>query len=331
MNKQSTESSHKKIIITGLLVSSIFIFLFLKDTNWKTIIEEITKANIYILSIALLSKFFGFIFMTERIRTILRPIYKFQFLDSFTGVAVGFTGNNILPFRIGELLKTKFFSHKSGARFSKCFPVLIFERLLDATCLMILVFIAVPYLVNAKFDFIALSLLCSGISVFYICLVLVAKSPSKTKSIANIVINKFPEKLSSRLTSTIHSIIDAIKMIHSPSRLLLALLLSLGYWLTQILSVYIWLIAFNLSLPWFAPIVVLIFVSLGNFLPSAPSNIGTYHYFLAFALSMLGVNNDTAVSVAIIGHAISIFPFTILFIPLCLHFILSHYKNIDEK
>jgi uncharacterized membrane protein YbhN (UPF0104 family) len=77
-------------------------------------------------------------------------------------------------------------------------------------------------------------------------------------------------------------------------------------------SLRIVMAAFGLELPFYAPAVVLAVTALGTALPSSPAFVGTYHYFSALGISVLGVEEATAASFALVAHAVAFVPFTLV-------------------
>jgi uncharacterized membrane protein YbhN (UPF0104 family) len=96
---------------------------------------------------------------------------------------------------------------------------------------------------------------------------------------------------------------------------LTATIVTVGYWAATLGSTQIWLWAFDLSLPWYAPLVITSFLAFGTFLPSSPGFVGTYHYFAAASLRVFGVAEPTAIAFGVVGHAMAIVPFTVLGVP----------------
>lgn len=95
--------------------------------------------------------------------------------------------------------------------------------------------------------------------------------------------------------------------------------LSVGIWLMSAASVHVWFWAFDLKLPVHAALVVVGFLAFGTALPSAPGFVGAYHYFVVLALTKVyGVDPVQAAAVALVGHAVTVVPVTIVGLPLLL-------------
>ena len=86
------------------------------------------------------------------------------------------------------------------------------------------------------------------------------------------------------------------------------LALSVAVWFTSVLNNYLLIRAFNLEVPWLAAAVVLMILQVGISLPSAPATLGLFEYLVVLALSLFGVDDNTALSYGLLLHAIVLLP-----------------------
>jgi uncharacterized membrane protein YbhN (UPF0104 family) len=74
--------------------------------------------------------------------------------------------------------------------------------------------------------------------------------------------------------------------------------------------------AFNLlstyQLAWYVGLVVLVVTTVSIVIPSTPGYVGTYHYLCQLSLMMFGVPASEALSFAVVAHAVSIVPVTVI-------------------
>ncbi|MCK5329332.1 MAG: flippase-like domain-containing protein, partial [Candidatus Latescibacteria bacterium] len=98
------------------------------------------------------------------------------------------------------------------------------------------------------------------------------------------------------------------------------------YAIVALLSVLVWacyaglffvtLYAFDFvetyHLPWSASLVVLVITTVSIVVPSSPGYVGTYHWLCMVALRLFGVSESPALSFAIVAHAISVLPVSLV-------------------
>ena len=63
----------------------------------------------------------------------------------FPVVVIGYMANNLLPFRIGEIIRSYYLSRKSGVPIGSGLSSILLEHLLDAMTLLFLIIIAGPF------------------------------------------------------------------------------------------------------------------------------------------------------------------------------------------
>jgi hypothetical protein len=83
-------------------------------------------------------------------------------------------------------------------------------------------------------------------------------------------------------------------------------------WLMSATAAWAMLRAVHLELPFVAGWVVIAFVGLGISVPSAPGYVGVWHWAAALALGVFGAPPSVAVAYALLFHAASLLPVTIV-------------------
>jgi len=97
-----------------------------------------------------------------------------------------------------------------------------------------------------------------------------------------------------------------------PRRLLIALALSLPLWMSIAMGIWLTTRAFHIALPFTASFLLMALLVVGVSLPT-PGAVGGFHEAFRIGLTTFyGVANDKAVSAAIVLHAVSFVPVTIL-------------------
>ena len=77
------------------------------------------------------------------------------------------------------------------------------------------------------------------------------------------------------------------------------------------LGVYFCVLAFDLPLPFLASVFLIVLVSLGSMIPSAPAFLGTMQYACALGLGVYGVDRGQALAFSTVYHATQFFPITL--------------------
>ena len=131
--------NYKKYIqvIIPLLISFICIYLVYKNIDFNLFFNELSKTNyIYILTASLL------LYLTVFIRAIRWKVILNKDISTYSLFKVqmiGYFVNNILFFRIGEILKSYVLGKKQNISKSYVFGTVIFERFLDMVILFFMI------------------------------------------------------------------------------------------------------------------------------------------------------------------------------------------------
>jgi uncharacterized protein (TIRG00374 family) len=300
------------------MISVGFLVLIFTQIDLSEVLAELGKVNLGIMSLSQGTILIGFLMMTLRSKVLLRPLHRYPFYRLFRSVLVGFAGNNVLPLRMGELLRVEYLARHGRCAHSACLAVVATERLLDLLCLVLLFFGLLPVALAQMPSVPVLAGMGSALIVILALLIAIGRAPDHFVAITAKLSGWMGVRVSRFVTDKTRLFAQGLGSLRSVSSIAAAAGCVLGFWLTSLTTVRIFLWAFDLQLPWYSPVVVLVFVAFGNALPSTPAFIGTYHYFAILALTLLGVDDARAGAVAIVSHAMGVVPFTLISILLLL-------------
>jgi len=136
-----------KRLILGLFISMLFLYFAFRDVSWGDFLQYILGIQYQWLIPAGISVILSFIVRAIRWKMLVAPIQKVKFDNTFSATMIGYMGNNILPFRLGDLLRAFAFAKDTGIRKSTTLASLLLERILDLmTTLMALGLVLVYFL-----------------------------------------------------------------------------------------------------------------------------------------------------------------------------------------
>lgn len=283
-------------IIIALIISFFCISYALRDFNYTLFINSLVNANyVYMVSSILLLIFIIFL---RSIRWRFLFVEEININDLYKSQLVGYMGNNILPLRLGELLKAYYLEKKSKISKYEVLGTVVLERVLDLVGLILLFFILINF---SLFDLVD----SSYIKIFYfilfftLILILVSLKLSEKKDYKSK--NKFPLILN-----------DIIRGFSSIDRLnfLLSILSSILIWISYAVVVFLVQESMYLDLNFIQCILILFLSSIGLMVPSMPGNIGTFEGAVVYTLLLFGIEDNFGF--AFILHAVSFIPYTLL-------------------
>ena len=88
--------------------------------------------------------FLAVLVRTWRWDYLLRPLKRIPVRRLFPVVVIGYMGNNIFPFRIGELLRAYVLKRNEEVSISSSLATIVVERIFDGLTMLLFVFVALP-------------------------------------------------------------------------------------------------------------------------------------------------------------------------------------------
>jgi glycosyltransferase 2 family protein len=128
----------------GLLISALFLWLALRGLKLGDVWQDIRQANYWWLIPSVTAYFVGVWARTWRWDYMLRPLKHIPMARLFPVVVIGYMGNNVYPFRAGELLRSYVLRRREAIPMSASLATVVVERVFDGLVMLLFVFVALP-------------------------------------------------------------------------------------------------------------------------------------------------------------------------------------------
>ncbi len=290
--------------LIGILLSFLFLWLALRKVNFVEVGQALRNANYSLFALAFILSGAGFLIRAYRWKILLSPVKDVRFGNAFSAITIGFMANGILPMRLGEIVRAFVVGYNENISKSAALATVVLERVLDLFTLLFffsVFLIIIPFPATIKKISIVLFLI--GILGIGSLLLLLLKPTFIMR-----LFNFLPEKASRKFRATFLSFIEGLKIIKNWKSLVVVILLSFCVWTYIAFINFIVLHVVHIELPLYAAFIVMITVSLGISIPSAPGFVGTFHYFAILGLSVFSIPKNTALSFAILSHVVGFLP-----------------------
>ncbi len=302
----------------GIGISVIFLYFALKNIEVEKVLKAFREINyIYLFPVV----FFGiltYVVRAWRWRYFFRHIKPIPFSSLFSATMIGFMANNILPARIGEIVRAYCIGKKENISKSMSFATIVLERIFDGFSLLFLFIITLifcPFPEEVKkigYLFAAVYLAAAGI------LISIRVWRQQTIKIVNLLCSRLPESARTAITEHTHSFISGLDVLKNGWDVFLISLYSIILWTISAISFYFMLQGCHLQLSFLAALFVLIVVAIGIAIPAAPGSVGTFQYFAMLGLAVFGKDKNTGLTFSIVVHIIHmVIPIFIGWICLC--------------
>jgi uncharacterized protein (TIRG00374 family) len=268
----------------------------------------------YIL-LAVVCTFISYFLRAVRWHYLLIPEKNIPLSSLYPATIIGYMANNLLPARLGEFVRAFVLAQREGLQTPTVFASLVIDRLFDGFTVMLILLITLFTLRLPQGLSEAENVLRTGGIVTFILyaavvafLILLKRQTMRTLTWTGVLLKPFPQKLSDRVIPLLGSFIGGIRMSSKGGHIAAVLIYSLAVWLFCVIPVDLVLQGFGIHLPITAAMFILVLLVFAVMVPASPGFIGTYHYACFKGLSAFGIEESTAVSIALVLHGTSFFP-----------------------
>jgi uncharacterized protein (TIRG00374 family) len=232
--------------------------------------------------------------------------------DSFAATNVGLMANNILPQRVGEVPRVFALRRTTGISAFEIAATVIVERVLDVFILAVCGAALWPFFPDETWVQ-ALGFLCVGLIVASIVLVAaLALFRDRLDDLLLAILRRVPFVSEDRARSMHLALVAGGAILLRPRQLAEVLAISALIWVIGAISIWVLFPAFDLHLGAAAPWLILLANTFAIMLPSGPATLGVYEASVQVALIALGISASTALSYAVVLHAVNFFPVLLL-------------------
>src|SRR5437763_8748898 len=222
------------ILGVGILISVVFLVYGLQGLNLADVWSQVSHANFWWLVPGVAVYFLAVWGRTWRWHYLLRPLKPIPLKSLFPIVVIGYMGNNVYPFRAGEVIRAYVLKRNENVKVTASLATIIVERIFDGLVMLIFVFVALPF-ANIAQDWLRNMVIAGTIAFFGALAVFffMAMRPVLARSVYSALINRFlPERLHEPVLRQADHFMGGLESLRSPRDLAMTLVSSVFIWLT---------------------------------------------------------------------------------------------------
>ena len=313
----------------GLTISVLFLGLLFWQIDLSQMVTHLREANyLYLLPGVALYFAIAVVFRTVRWRLLLAPMKRISTGRLFPVVIVGYMANNVLPVRMGEIVRSYYLGQREDVSKSATLATVAVERIMDGVVLLFLLVAVSVFLPLGLIEGVAENtgipwqLLVAGTTIPFLGAMglvwFTANHPRWLLATVRWTTSHLPERLQAVVREVVEKGIDGLEALKDSKRLSILFALSLPVWLGEVAMYYVIGYSFDLAPALGGPgmmIVAMIAVTaisnLATALPASQGAIGPFELFATSALVVLGVEGTVAAAYAIVLHAALLIPITL--------------------
>jgi len=305
--------------LLGIVVSATLLWWSLKDVNFAEVLLHLREARLFPIIAGVVMATLTFVLRIFRWQLLLRAQDGSRLPPGplWHAIAMGFMANNVLPLRIGEVVRTFAATRLAGVRFTAALSSIAVERMFDA--LTVGFFLGLGLLLaglpaDAEVGGVHMGRLATLVGVAAVTGLAIAGAVVAFPKAAEATIRKVvPFKgLADRLVTIIEGIRQGLSALQSPVRILGVVLWSLAVWGLSALSFYVMFAAFGIEVSFAGALLMQSLIMFGIAVPSTPGYVGVFEAPTIAVLGLYHVDASLAATYAFTYHITTFIPITLL-------------------
>jgi uncharacterized protein (TIRG00374 family) len=300
----------KKKLALGIVSSALFLWLAGRGIDWTQFGEALRQTQYIYLVPGVVFTMLGHFSRAVRWKFMMAPVKECTIRPLWAATAIAFMVNNLLPARLGELVRAFVIGRSQNVSRSASFATIVYERVVDVFVLIILLWFCMVRISGP--DWLARS--AEILVVFNVALFLLlwsmARWRNRFRALIGRAVRPFPPETRQRMHDSADAFVVGLGVVTRPASTLPIGLLSIAVWGCAVAGVWFCILAFGLDLPPLASVLMIVLISLGSMIPSAPAFLGTLQYACVIGLGVYGIDRSHALAFSAVYHATQFLPIT---------------------
>ncbi|MFB3852512.1 MAG: lysylphosphatidylglycerol synthase transmembrane domain-containing protein [Vicinamibacterales bacterium] len=312
--------SNLRSILVVILAVALLAYFF-RHADLRDVAAELARGRLDLLVAALGTTMLTYVLRAFRWRYMLESIGPARLADAFRTTVIGFAASFLLPARAGEFLRPYLMARRSGWSATAGFATIILERVLDMVTVLVLfaAFLLTFDPSAGSIDegtfralevggLVATAAALGVLAVFFV----LAGRPAAVRRLSGLIGRAMPTRVAQALSRPLEMFVSGLAVVRQPRRFLVTMALSFPLWLCIAAGIWLASRAFSIEIPLMGSFLLMAILVVGVAVPT-PGAVGGYHEaFRVGATAFYSVSNERAVGAAIVLHAISFVPVTLL-------------------
>jgi uncharacterized protein (TIRG00374 family) len=290
------------IALGGLVVSGVFLWLAVRDADPDEVREALSDADVGLVLLASSVLMVGYVIGAARWRSIAATpnVRLRRFYEMVLG---GLACNNVLPVRIGEVVRAGWLSREARIPGGRALGTVALDRACDVVALAIFLLIGIQAVPTPTW----LRNMIVGAAVFVVLIVaalVFARLYTKSRG--------RDRRERGRVRRIVRDTIDFLGEPVGRHRAAAWLALSLAGWSVAAVGAYLVARSVGVDVEPLQAVFLTSALAFGVAIPSSPGYIGTYQLIAVEALGLLDVEPSQALAFSILMHASWFVPTTLV-------------------
>jgi uncharacterized protein (TIRG00374 family) len=286
--------------VIGIAISVVAVALVVRSVDVTKTADALSRADLRWVALGAILSTADLAFRGLRWQRLIRPIAAVRFLPMFGYLLIGYAANNVLPARLGELVRSHYLGDREGLSRASALGTVVVERVVDLVAVVAIASVALLVLsvrgvlvsavfIGAGFAGLLLAALAIGIVAH--------RLPGADRLAA--FVERWP-----RVRELARSLQGGLSVVSRPRTLVEALLATAAAWSCSVLAIAALGQALGVELSIGQAALMTSGIALAAAIPAAPSNIGTFEGAAVLAGTTIGLAGETALAIGLLSHGV---------------------------
>jgi len=316
----------KKKLFLGVVSSALFLWLAARGIDWTQFVRALEQTRWVYLIPAVVFTLLGHFSRSVRWKFMMVPVKNCAIQPLWAATAIAFMVNNLLPARLGELVRAFVIGRSQHVSRSASFATIVYERVVDVFVLILLLWFCMQRISGPEWLARSAEILVAFNVALFCLLFAMVRWRERFRALIARLVRPFPADTQRRMHDSADAFVVGLGVVTKPGAALPIVVLSAVVWGCAILGVWFSLVAFRLHLPAFASLLLIVLVSLGSMIPSAPAFLGTLQYACVVGLGIYSIDRADALAFSAVYHSTQFLPITLI----GLYYALSTHLHFRE-
>ncbi len=280
----------------AVVLAGVLLYFSLRGLDWEELATRLRGAKLDLVALALLLQTFNLWLRSFRWRVLLNTSHNLPVGSVFWASSLGYLGNNILPARMGELLRVEAIKRKHATSRSYVMATALIERVMDAG---VLVLFTSSALLTFKDLPETLHRACQTFSVLSAIGILTLFLLPHAEVHVQRMLENFPA-----LKGMAERFLEGLRSLHSWGRSFQFLALTMIIWPIDSYTGVKIAEALGITMSFPTAMVVLAALGLSSAMPSTPGYVGVFQFVAVTVLKPFGIDREAAIAWVLLYQAV---------------------------
>jgi len=286
----------------GVLISLACIYLVLRSVDLRETADLLGGARPAWLLLAVAGIVADLVFRALRWQVLIRPICRVPLRRLSAYMLVGYLANNVLPARLGELVRSHYLGDREGISRSATLGTVVVERVVDT---VVLVGIGAASILILNVRGVVVSAILVGVAIAgLLCVALaVALAAHRLPGAGRVAafLSRWP-----RVVGVASRLRDGLRVAALPRTIAAAALLSVAAWTCTVVAVLAVGQSLGIQLTVGEGALLAAGTNLATAIPSGPGYLGTFEYAGQSIALAFGLGASEGLALALLIHVLTL-------------------------